>query len=66
MPGASDWRALSLLETEQPTLPEIMGGIGFTLAAFVLTPSLALTNTARVWPAVAVRDRWATSTVGGV
>ena len=42
MPGASDWRTLSLLETEQPTLSEVMGGIGFTLAAFVLTPSLAL------------------------
>ena len=42
MPGASDWRALSLLETEQPTLPEILGGIGFTLAAFVLTPAMAL------------------------
>lgn len=42
MPGASDWRALSLLETEQPTLSEIFGGIGFTLAAFVLIPSLAL------------------------
>lgn len=42
MPGASDWRALSLLETEQPTLTEIMGGIGFTLVAFVLTPALAL------------------------
>lgn len=42
MSGTSDWRALSLLETEQPTLSEILGGIGFTLAAFVLTPSLAL------------------------
>ena len=42
MPGASDWRTLSLLETEQPTLSEIIGGIGFTLAAFVLTPALAL------------------------
>ena len=42
MPGASDWRSLSLLETEQPTLTEIFGGVGFTLAAFVLTPSLAL------------------------
>jgi hypothetical protein len=42
MPGASDWRALSLLETEQPTLPEIVGGIGFTLAFVVLTPLLAL------------------------
>jgi outer membrane biosynthesis protein TonB len=44
VPGASDWRALSLLETEQPTPAEIIGGIGFTLAAFVLTPSLALVS----------------------
>lgn len=42
MPGASDWRALSLLETEQPTLTEIFGGVGFTIAAFVLTPALAM------------------------
>lgn len=46
MPGASDWRALSLLETEQPTLLEIVGGIGFTLATFVLVPSLALLSAA--------------------
>jgi hypothetical protein len=39
---ASDWRALSLLETEQPTMKEIVGGIGFTLATFVVVPSLAL------------------------
>lgn len=42
MAEASDWRALSLLETEQPTLIEIAGGIGFTFAALVLTPTLAL------------------------
>ncbi len=37
-----DWRALSLLETEQPTLMEIAGGVAFTLAAFVTIPGLAL------------------------
>ena len=37
-----DWRTLSLLETEQPTLIEIAGGVGFTLAAFVTIPALAL------------------------
>jgi outer membrane biosynthesis protein TonB len=37
-----DWRALSLLETEQPTLMEIAGGVAFTLAAFVTIPALAL------------------------
>jgi TonB family protein len=42
MTEASDWRALSLLETEQPTLMEIAGGVGFTLAAFVTIPALAL------------------------
>jgi len=42
MAEASDWRALSLLETEQPTLTEIAGGVGFTFAALVLTPTLAL------------------------
>jgi len=42
MSGASDWRALSLLETERPTLSEIIGGVAFTLAAVVLTPTLAL------------------------
>jgi hypothetical protein len=42
MAEVSDWRALSLLETEQPTLTEIAGGIGFTLAAFVALPTLAL------------------------
>ena len=31
MAEVTDWRALSLLETEQPTLTEIAGGIGFTL-----------------------------------
>ncbi len=42
MAEAGDWRALSLLETEQPTLTEIAGGVGFTLAALVLIPVLAL------------------------
>jgi len=42
MAEVGDWRALSLLETEQPTLIEIAGGIGFTLAAFVTIPMLAL------------------------
>lgn len=42
MTEASDWRALSLFETEQPTLKEIAGGIGFTLLIFVSIPSLAL------------------------
>jgi len=37
-----DWRALSLLETEQPTAIEIAGGIGFALAAFVALPTLVL------------------------
>jgi hypothetical protein len=37
-----DWRALSLLETEQPTLMEIAGGVAFTLAAFITIPALAL------------------------
>lgn len=39
---ASEWRALSLLETEQPTPIEIAGGVGFTLAAILLLPVLAL------------------------
>ncbi|MGB5220471.1 MAG: energy transducer TonB [Polyangiales bacterium] len=38
----SDWRALSLLETEQPTAIEIAGGVGFALAAFVALPALVL------------------------
>jgi len=42
MAEVGDWRTLSLLETEQPTLIEIAGGIGFTLAAFVTIPMLAL------------------------
>jgi len=42
MVEASDWRALSLLETEQPTLAEIAGGVGFTLTAFVVIPTLAV------------------------
>ena len=39
---ADDWRALSLLETEQPTPSEIAGGVGFAFAAFVLLPSLVI------------------------
>ncbi len=42
MVETSDWRALSLLETEQPTLTEIAGGIAFAVAAFVLVPTLVL------------------------
>lgn len=42
MAEVSDWRALSLLETEQPTLAEIAGGIAFTVGAFVGIPMLAL------------------------
>ena len=42
MVDAGDWRALCLLETEQPTLTEIAGGIGFALAAFITIPALAL------------------------
>lgn len=42
MSEASDWRALSLLETEKPTLSEIAGGIGFTVASFIAVPALAL------------------------
>lgn len=37
-----DWRALSLLETEQPTRGEIIGGVGFALGTFVLLPLLVL------------------------
>ncbi len=37
---ASDWRALSLLETEQPTAMEVAGGVGFALAAFVALPAM--------------------------
>jgi TonB family protein len=36
----NDWRALSLLETEQPTAIEIAGGVGFALAAFIALPTL--------------------------
>jgi outer membrane biosynthesis protein TonB len=39
---ASDWRALSLLETEHPTPIEIAGGVGFAVAAFVVVPLLVL------------------------
>lgn len=42
MAEVSDWRALSLLETEQPTLAEIAGGIAFTIVSFVGIPVLAI------------------------
>jgi outer membrane biosynthesis protein TonB len=42
MAELADWRALSLLETEQPTPMEIAGGVAFTLATFVTIPALAL------------------------
>lgn len=42
MVEASDWRALSLLETEQPTPIEVLGGVGFTLGALILLPLLTL------------------------
>ena len=38
----SDWRALSLLETEQPSPVEVAGGIAFALAVFVVLPTLVL------------------------
>jgi len=38
----SDWRALSLLETEQPSAIEIAGGVGFAFATFILLPTLVL------------------------
>jgi len=38
----ADWRALSLLETEQPTPLEIAGGIAFALAVFISLPLLVL------------------------
>ncbi len=39
---ANDWRALSLLETEQPTATEIAGGVGFAIAAFIALPALVV------------------------
>ena len=42
MAEASDWRALSLLETEQPTLTEIAGGVAFTVVTFIGIPALAM------------------------
>jgi TonB C terminal len=42
MTETSDWQALSLLETEQPTLMEVAGGVGFALAVFAAMPVLAL------------------------
>jgi len=42
MTEASDWQALSLLETERPTLMEVAGGVGFALAMFAAIPALAL------------------------
>jgi TonB family protein len=38
----TDWRALSLLETEQPTVAEIVGGVGFALGAILAIPLMAL------------------------
>jgi TonB family protein len=38
----TDWRALSLLETEQPTPVEIAGGVGFAFAVFILLPLLVV------------------------
>lgn len=40
--GVTDWRALCLFETEQPTFIEIVGGVGFAFGAFVAIPVLAL------------------------
>jgi hypothetical protein len=39
---ANDWRALSLLETEQLTAVEVFGGVGFAVFAFVTLPLLVL------------------------
>ena len=41
---ATDWRVLSLLETEQPSPMEIAGGVGFAFAAFLLLPTLVLVS----------------------
>jgi hypothetical protein len=38
----TDWRALSLLEAEQPTALEVAGGVGFAFGAFVALPLLVL------------------------
>ena len=38
----TDWRALSLLETEQPTPLEIAGGVGFAFGALLALPLLVL------------------------
>ena len=38
----NDWRAVCLLETEQPSRSEIAGGVGFALASFVALPLLAV------------------------
>jgi TonB family protein len=38
----TDWRTLSLLETEQPTALEIAGGVSFAFGAFVAVPLLVL------------------------
>ncbi|MDH4281256.1 MAG: TonB C-terminal domain-containing protein [Myxococcales bacterium] len=42
MVEATDWRALSLLETEQPKVREILGGVGFTVTVFIAIPTLTL------------------------
>jgi TonB family protein len=38
----TDWRALSLLETEEPTTLEIVGGVSFAFGAFLAVPLLVL------------------------
>ncbi|MEM8606405.1 MAG: cell envelope integrity protein TolA [Myxococcota bacterium] len=40
-PKTADWRALSLLEKEEPTTIEILGGVGFAFGAFLALPLLA-------------------------
>lgn len=39
---ANDWRALSLLETEQPTTVEVIGGVAFAFLSFVAVPVMVL------------------------
>lgn len=41
-PKTADWRALSLLEKEEPTLVEVIGGVGFAFGAFLAIPMLAV------------------------
>lgn len=44
MAEANDWRALSLLETEHPTLGEVAGGVGFAVSVFILVPLLVVAS----------------------